>query len=105
VNVSSSGVTSSYRIRYVTIGAKDFSIKTGIPCLIYQGSWGKGKSNGSGAMIMLLFIVAIFIFYAATVVAYNLFLFVKWALIEHYHFALRTYFSWKEGRGQHQQRT
>ncbi len=84
-NISGSGVSSSYRSKYGSIGSRGFSIKTGIPGLSFSSGWGSGKSKGAGAAVFL----ALIGFYAAAVVFYNLFRFVIWGATELYHALLR----------------
>ena len=65
VNVSSSGITSSYRTKYGSIGSRGFSIKTGIPGLSFRNTWGKGST---GLVISLVYIAVVFF----VLVSYNL---------------------------------
>lgn len=64
INVSKSGVSTSVRTQYGTIGTKGFSIRTGIPGLTWRSGFG-GK-NGGTVMLLLLLILGAFI------IAYNL---------------------------------
>ena len=56
LNLSKSGASPSFMTRFGTIGAKGFSIRSGIPGLYYRKSWGK---KGSGAIIGLFLMLAI----------------------------------------------
>lgn len=55
VNLSKSGVSFSLRSKAGTIGARGFSIRSGIPGFYYRKNW--GKSSGAGAIIGLIFIL------------------------------------------------
>ena len=50
LNVSKSGVSTSYRSRIGSFGTTGFSIRTGIPGLSFRQSWGKK----SGPVILTL---------------------------------------------------
>lgn len=65
INVSSSGISSSYRTKLGSIGSRGFSIKTGIPGLSFRNTWGKGST---GFVIALVYIAVIFF----VLVSYNL---------------------------------
>ena len=52
INISKSGVSSSYRTKYGSVGSKGFSIRTGIPGLTFRSSWTKSKEC---FIILLLF--------------------------------------------------
>ena len=43
LNISKSGIGSSYRTKYGTIGTKGFSVRTGIPGLTFRGGWSNKK--------------------------------------------------------------
>jgi Protein of unknown function (DUF4236) len=64
LNISHSGISSSYRTKYGSIGSRSFSIKTGIPGLSYRGNWAKGKN---GLVILLIYVLIVFSF----LIAYN----------------------------------
>lgn len=70
INVSKSGISSSWRTQYGTIGSKGFSIRTGIPGLTWRSGYG-GKSGGSVMPILLLLL-------GGFIIAYNLIRFVIW---------------------------
>lgn len=84
-NISGSGVSSSCRSKYGSIGSRGFSIRTGIPGLSFSSGWGSGKNKGAGAAIFL----ALIGFYVAGLVLYNLIRFLVWGGTELYHFVLR----------------
>ena len=46
LNLNKSGASPSLRTHFVSVGAKGFSIRTGIKGLYFCQSWGKG-SNGA----------------------------------------------------------
>jgi len=98
LNLSGSGVSSSYRSKYGSIGTKGFSIRTGIPGLTFRNSWGRGKDKGATALIFLFIIVAVFLFYVSAVLLYNFIRLLWWLCVEAYHLTLRTYYKWKERR-------
>ena len=56
LNLSKSGASPSLRSRYGSIGAKGFSIRTGIPGLSFRQSYGK---SGAGAAIGLAFMMIV----------------------------------------------
>jgi biotin carboxyl carrier protein len=78
INVSKSGLSTSYRSRYGSISTKGYSLRTGIPGLTFKGSFGgkKGKNQQGG---FLLFILLIGVFYLAALIIYNLFLLITYA--------------------------
>lgn len=98
LNVSGSGISSSYRSKYGSIGSKGFSIKSGIPGLTFRSSWGRGKNKGATALIMLAIIAALFVAYITAVVFYNVARLLWWTVVELYHFSLRLYYKWRERR-------
>ncbi len=71
LNMSGSGVSSSYRSKYGSFGSKGFSIRTGIAGLSFRSSWGSKKSKGSGALIYFVVIVLIFLGYLSILIVYN----------------------------------
>ncbi|TMM28662.1 DUF4236 domain-containing protein [Polaribacter aestuariivivens] len=55
LNVSKSGISSSYRTKKGTIGSKGFSVRTGIPGLTYRKTFSKSSKSGClGFFLMLL---------------------------------------------------
>lgn len=64
INVSKSGVSTSVRTKYGTIGSKGFSIRTGIPGLTWRSGFG-GK-NTFPIMLVIMLVVG------GLLVAYNL---------------------------------
>jgi hypothetical protein len=87
LNLSKSGISSSYRTKYGSIGTKGFSIRTGIPGLSFRNSF--GKSKGNEAIIMFFVIIFIGLVYIAAIVAWNILLLLFWAIRETYHLILR----------------
>lgn len=59
LNLSKSGASPSYRTKAGGIGAKGFSIRTGLCGLSYRPSWGKGSSGIAFDLCMLHSIAAI----------------------------------------------
>lgn len=96
LNLSGSGISSSYRTKYGTIGSKGFSIKTGIPGLSFRSGYGRGKDKGVTAFIIFGIIVAGFTLYYSAVILYNFALFLRWSLIETRKLILRKYYIWHE---------
>lgn len=96
VNVSSSGLSSSYRTKYGSFGSKGFSIRTGIPGLTFRSGWGTGGNKGNAALIFLVILGSIFLIYIAVLVAYNLILLLIWIFTELYKLCMRLYYRWKE---------
>lgn len=96
LNVSGSGISSSYRSKYGSIGAKGFSFRTGIPGLTFRSSWGRGKNKGIIALIFLIIIATVFVVYVTAVIFYNTARLLYWSYIEAYHLTLRLNYKWKE---------
>jgi hypothetical protein len=53
LNVSKSGVSTSYRNRQGTISTKGFSLRTGIPGLSFRQTWSK-KSGPVGLILVMV---------------------------------------------------
>lgn len=68
LNLSSGGISTSYRNKYGSIGSRGFSIRTGIPGLSFRSSWGKSKE---GLVILLVFGAV----YLGLIIIYNAALF------------------------------
>ena len=85
LNLSKSGVSTSYRTKFGSFGSRGFSIRTGIPGLYYRGGRGKG---GEAALIALLFVLAYYALVFTAVVAWNLLRFALWAAVEIFHFSV-----------------
>lgn len=98
LNLSSSGISSSYRTKYGSIGSRGFSIRTGIPGLSFRSGFGSSKNKGTGMLIMLAIIVCGFALYYAGVIIYNFLLFAWWGISELSKLILRGYYKWKERR-------
>lgn len=96
LNLSGSGISSSYRTKYGTVGSKGFSIRSGIPGLSFRGSYGRGKDKGVTALIILGIIVAGFTLYYSAIILYNFGLFLWWFLTETRKLILRKYYIWQE---------
>lgn len=82
LNVSQSGISSSYRTKHGSIGTRGFSIKTGIPGLSYRANWAKGKN---GFIIVLVIMASVFIY----LVIYNVVAFIFYLLSGMYQFIRR----------------
>lgn len=80
LNISGSGVSSSYRSKYGSFGSKGFSIKTGIAGLSFRGGWGSRKSKGSGALVYLLIAGFLFLIYLNFLIVYNAIRLIFWIL-------------------------
>lgn len=96
LNFSGSGISSSYRTKYGTVGSKGFSIRSGIPGLSFRSNYGRGKDKGVTALIILGLIVSGFILYYSAVFLYNFALFMLWSFSEIRKLVLRKYYIWKE---------
>lgn len=96
LNISRSGLSSSYRSKYGSIGSKGFSIRSGIPGLTFRSGWGGRKNKGIGALIVLTILGILFIVYLTVIVLYNLVRLLIWGGTELYHFGMRLYYRWKE---------
>lgn len=55
LNISKSGVSSSYRNKRGSLSSKGFSIRTGIPGLTYRKSFSKAKN--SGCLLLFVFML------------------------------------------------
>ena len=53
LNLSKSGVSTSVRTRYGTIGSKGFSVRTGVSGLTYRSRYRKGSDAGLIVLLML----------------------------------------------------
>ncbi|MFN3530151.1 MAG: DUF4236 domain-containing protein [Bacteroidia bacterium] len=93
LNLSKSGVSTSYRGKWGSIGSSGFSIRTGIPGLSYRKYSGKGKNDGLVLLTILLFIG---IFVLVALLLYNLFLLLQWLLAK----AWLSFTQWLEKREQ-----
>lgn len=96
LNLSGSGISSSYRTKYGTVGSKGFSIRSGIPGLSFRSGYGRGKDKGVTALIILSIIVAGFALYYSIVILYNFALFLIWSTTETRKLILREYYLWQE---------
>lgn len=88
INLSGSGIASSYRTKFGTLGTKGFSIKTGIPGLTYRSGWRVGKKNRDIRLIVNLTILCIYLF---VVITYNSILFFIWCISLMFNIILRLY--------------
>jgi len=94
VNISKSGLSTSYRTKYGSIGSRGFSVRTGIPGLSFRSSFGKGKGKND-AMVSLIAWLLVGVVIVGAVVIYNLARLLIWLLIEIYHLGLRKYYQYK----------
>jgi uncharacterized protein YegL len=99
LNVSKSGISPSFRTRFGSLGAKGFSVRTGIPGLSYRSARGRGGADA--AVIVLFFTAVMFAAIAAGVVLWNLARFLAWAIVETYKFGARQWLSHRAGRVAH----
>ncbi|WP_282178442.1 DUF4236 domain-containing protein [Maribacter stanieri] len=88
LNLSKSGISSSYRSKYGSVGPRGFSIRTGIPGLTFRSSFGKSK-KGDGAIVALMILLFIGAVIITAVVAWNIALFLKWSTEETYKLIVR----------------
>ena len=89
LNVSSSGVSSSYRSKYGSICPKGFSIRTSVPGLTFRSNFGSNKKGKNDAITGLFVMLIIGAFTVAALIVYNLVQFLSWGTSEIYHFILR----------------
>jgi hypothetical protein len=81
LNLSKSGASPSLRTRFGSIGAKGFSIRTGIKGLYFRQSWGKGSDGAiTGMMVMVAFGFFKFIFFITTIMLKTAF-YLGWLLL------------------------
>jgi hypothetical protein len=59
LNLSSAGLSGSYRSRMGSVGTRGFSIRTGIPGFTYTQRWSKGSSSGKVGGCSLLVIIGL----------------------------------------------
>ena len=81
LNISKSGVSTSLRTRFGTIGSKGFSFRTGIPGLSYRHRFRKSSDGALVAVFVLALIALLPIIFAMLAVAARLTLLVGvWAV-------------------------
>tara|TARA_R110000868_G_scaffold200673_1_gene448208 strand:+ start:463 stop:1074 length:612 start_codon:yes stop_codon:yes gene_type:complete len=88
LNLSKSGISTSYRSKYGSVGPRGFSIRTGIPGLTFRSSFGKSKKK-DGAIVTLMILLFIGAAIITAVVAWNVALFLKWSTEEIYKLIVR----------------
>ena len=88
LNLGKSGISTSYRTKYGSVGSRGFSIRTGIPGLSFRSSFGKSK-KGNGAIVVLMILLFIGAAIIVALVAWNVALFLKWLTEETYKLAVR----------------
>jgi hypothetical protein len=82
INVSKSGLSTSFRGKYGSFGSNGFSVRTSIPGLSFRKSWmGASKGKGLETLLFLLLIgLAVYVVYNLIVlvglIAYNILVFV-----------------------------
>lgn len=89
INVSKSGFSPSLQTKYGTIGAKGFSIRTGIPGLYYRDVFKSSKKGNGGIVILIFLAIGLFVF--AAIVLWNILRMLWWAMEEFTHFLMRLY--------------
>jgi hypothetical protein len=60
VNISKSGLSTSYRTKFGSVSSKGFSIRTGIPGLSFRSY---GKNSGPTALIILVVLSVVIVCY------------------------------------------
>jgi len=78
LNLSKSGASPSLRTKFGSIGAKGFSIRTGIKGLYIRQSWGKGTDGAIIGMMMMLIIGVIKLFIFFIIATIKISFFVGW---------------------------
>jgi hypothetical protein len=89
INVSKSGFSPSLQTKFGTIGAKGFTIRTGIPGLYYRDVFKSSKKGNGGILILIFLAIGLFIF--AAIVLWNILRMLWWAMEEFTHFLMRVY--------------
>jgi hypothetical protein len=93
LNISKTGISTSYRTRFGSIGPRGFSLRSGIPGLYLLSSFSSGgsrKKKGDNSLILfLLIIIAITL---AFVIIWNIIRLIGWIIREIYHANLRRKF-------------
>jgi hypothetical protein len=89
INVSKSGFSPSLQTKFGTIGAKGFTIRTGIPGLYYRDVFKSSKKGNGGIVILIFLTIGLFLF--AAIVLWNILRMLWWALEEFTHFLMRIY--------------
>lgn len=54
LNISKSGISSSFRTKKGTIGTKGFSVRTGISGLTYRKTFSKSSKSGCLSFVLIL---------------------------------------------------
>ena len=62
VNISKSGITTSYRTKKGSISSKGYSVRTGMPGLTYRKTFSKSSKSGCAATSLILIAFSILIF-------------------------------------------
>ena len=84
LNLSKSGISTSYRTKYGSIGSKGFSLRTGIPGLTFRS-----RKSGDAALVAFAGMAVWFLICAGGLVVWNILLFTGWLMTETYHLFLR----------------
>jgi hypothetical protein len=74
LNLSKSGVSSSVRTRFGSVGTKGFSIRTGVPGLTYRGRYRKGSDGGLIVVLVLALVALLPLLFQALVLVVRLLL-------------------------------
>jgi hypothetical protein len=81
LNLSKSGISSSVRTRFGSIGSKGFSIRTGVPGLTYRSRYRKGSDAGLIVLLVLALVALLPLLLSALVAVAQLLLTVgAWTL-------------------------
>jgi|GEM_PF-1431899 len=84
LNLSKSGLSTSFRTKWGAFGTKGYSIRTGIPGLSYRKTFTRVK-QGDAATIFFLIILATILLYVAILIVWNLGRFAVWSTARLYH--------------------
>jgi len=74
LNLSKSGISSSVRTRFGSVGTKGFSIRTGVPGLTYRGRYRKGSDGGLIVVLVLALVALLPLLFQALVLVVRLLL-------------------------------
>lgn len=84
LNLSKSGLSTSFRTKWGAFGTKGYSIRTGILGLSYRKAFARVK-RGDVATIFFFIILATIVLYVAIVVIWNMGRFAVWSAARLYH--------------------
>ena len=72
VNISKSGISTSFRGKFGSLGSSGFSIRTEIPGLSFRSGWGSSSKRGGLETLIIFLLSALFVY-----LIYNLIVFIS----------------------------